>query len=184
IPVIWVAANYDVDKIPASMRQAARAERCRMLCRGGMGFLILRAVTVGAGRNHCQAYLPRIHRDGARSARRTPCDGGCLACQKAFSVRHRPRARPHRSTRIIHEAGVGRTRRYGYTPTSDHWAVSPSSSCDIAVIGGRMTTLDQKNYQAIVIGGGHNGLVCAGYLARAGVRTLVIKRRPILGSAA
>lgn len=33
----------------------------------------------------------------------------------------------------------------------------------------------------IVIGGGHNGLVCAAYLARAGARVEVLERRPLLG---
>jgi phytoene dehydrogenase-like protein len=40
------------------------------------------------------------------------------------------------------------------------------------------------SYDAIVVGGGHNGLVCAAYLARAGRRTLVLERRPLLGGAA
>jgi phytoene dehydrogenase-like protein len=39
-------------------------------------------------------------------------------------------------------------------------------------------------YDAIVVGGGHNGLVCAAYLARAGRRVLVCERRPVLGGAA
>ena len=39
-------------------------------------------------------------------------------------------------------------------------------------------------YDAIVIGGGHNGLVCAAYLARAGRKTLVLERRPMVGGAA
>jgi phytoene dehydrogenase-like protein len=37
---------------------------------------------------------------------------------------------------------------------------------------------------AIIIGGGHNGLVCAFYLARAGVKVIVLERRAVLGGAA
>jgi phytoene dehydrogenase-like protein len=39
------------------------------------------------------------------------------------------------------------------------------------------------DYDAIIVGGGHNGLTCAGYLQRAGLRTLVLERRPIIGGA-
>src|SRR5712671_1120845 len=38
-------------------------------------------------------------------------------------------------------------------------------------------------YDVIVIGGGHNGLVNAAYLARAGKRVLVLERRHVLGGA-
>jgi phytoene dehydrogenase-like protein len=41
-----------------------------------------------------------------------------------------------------------------------------------------------NNYDAIVIGGGHNGLVSAAYLARSGARTLVLESRGALGGAA
>ncbi|MEH3139155.1 MAG: NAD(P)/FAD-dependent oxidoreductase [Mycobacterium kyogaense] len=41
-----------------------------------------------------------------------------------------------------------------------------------------------KNYDALVIGGGHNGLVSAAYLARSGARTLVLESRGSLGGAA
>jgi phytoene dehydrogenase-like protein len=50
-------------------------------------------------------------------------------------------------------------------------------SADAAVPAGRQ-------YDAIVVGGGHNGLVTAAYLARAGRRILVVERRGHVGGAA
>ena len=39
-------------------------------------------------------------------------------------------------------------------------------------------------YDAVVVGAGHNGLVHAAYLARAGLRTLLLERRHLVGGAA
>ncbi|HET7670089.1 MAG TPA: NAD(P)/FAD-dependent oxidoreductase [Burkholderiales bacterium] len=41
-----------------------------------------------------------------------------------------------------------------------------------------------KRYDAIIVGGGHNGLACAAYLARAGRKVLVLERRERVGGAA
>jgi len=43
---------------------------------------------------------------------------------------------------------------------------------------------DGKTYDAAIIGGGHNGLVCAAYLAMAGLKVVVLERRGVVGGAA
>lgn len=47
-----------------------------------------------------------------------------------------------------------------------------------------MIAPSQRKYDAIVIGGGHNGLVNGAYLARAGLKTLIVERRHLVGGAA
>jgi len=41
-----------------------------------------------------------------------------------------------------------------------------------------------SRYDALIVGGGHNGLVCAFYLARAGLNVRVLERRHVVGGAA
>ena len=47
-----------------------------------------------------------------------------------------------------------------------------------------MSTPTQRKYDAVVIGAGHNGLVNGAYLAKAGLKTLIIERRHLVGGAA
>lgn len=42
----------------------------------------------------------------------------------------------------------------------------------------------KETWDAVIIGGGHNGLVCAFYLARAGYRVCILERRGVVGGAA
>src|ERR1700692_2395442 len=41
-----------------------------------------------------------------------------------------------------------------------------------------------QNSDALIIGGGHNGLVCAAYLAAGGLKVTVLERRNVVGGAA
>lgn len=43
--------------------------------------------------------------------------------------------------------------------------------------------MTDSQYDVVIVGGGHNGLVAGFYLGRAGLRTLILERRPFVGGA-
>lgn len=44
--------------------------------------------------------------------------------------------------------------------------------------------MERRVYDCVIVGGGHNGLVCAAYLAREGWKVLVLERRELVGGCA
>src|SRR4029077_15915817 len=81
----------------------------------------------------------------------------------------------------------GRGRNLGTcqrsTSAADGYHASRVRSAVGAIVA-RSGGIVPQRYDAVIIGGGHNGLVSAAYLARAGLRTLVLERRYVLGGAA
>ena len=67
------------------------------------------------------------------------------------------------------------------TPASAKAAKAPKASKPAA---SKPTRAADRTYDAIVIGAGHNGMVNGAYLAKAGLKTLVLERRPLVGGAA
>jgi phytoene dehydrogenase-like protein len=61
------------------------------------------------------------------------------------------------------------------TKKADRKAATPKASTPSA---------SDRTYDAIVIGAGHNGMVNGAYLAKAGLKTLILERRPNVGGAA
>ncbi|KAA8492451.1 Pyridine nucleotide-disulfide oxidoreductase domain-containing protein 2 [Porphyridium purpureum] len=72
--------------------------------------------------------------------------------------------------------GIGRSYRRG---CSNGTGCKPRTSRLEEV-----TQCKTNHFDAVIVGGGHNGLVAAAYLARAGMKPLVLEQRDVLGGAA
>ncbi len=76
-----------------------------------------------------------------------------------------------------------------HSPTAsnphDKGATMPTIADALGEVGlpAPMAELTGRQWDAVVVGGGHNGLACAAYLARAGWSVLVLERRERLGGA-
>jgi phytoene dehydrogenase-like protein len=69
-----------------------------------------------------------------------------------------------------------------YSAPVAHGRRVPAGS--VLAVNAATNTPVQSSYDVVIVGGGHNGLVAAAYLARAGVSTLLLERLPHTGGAA
>lgn len=67
--------------------------------------------------------------------------------------------------------------------SSSHQSSSAAASLGRIGLPAPVAELASRNWDAIVVGAGHNGLACAAYLARAGKRVLVLESRERIGGA-
>ena len=90
------------------------------------------------------------------------------------------RARRHRGTRLQHRVTVEYERR---KVARHRRRRRRSSTRRGSASHDRQKRAGALEYDAIIVGGGHNGLVCAAYLAKAGRKVLVLERRHLVGGA-
>ena len=112
---------------------------------------------------------PAPHRDGSGAAgvRREGLDGA---------------PGDHRRPRVPHGAGDHRPDAPVQPRAQDR--LLGRARPDLVPNGAVMSRSTANTYDAIVVGGGHNGLTNAAYLAKAGLSVLVLERRSFVGGAA
>ena len=80
---------------------------------------------------------------------------------------------------------AGQPRAHHQPPVRDgRGRRHPASVLQPTAKDGLTMASTDKNYDAIIVGGGHNGLVNGAYLAKAGLKVLIVERRHLVGGAA
>lgn len=79
---------------------------------------------------------------------------------------------------IAREGKEGQRTGCAASPTSAASRLSPRLNCRHHAV------MTARTFDAAIVGGGHNGLVCAAYLAKAGLKVVVLERRAVVGGAA
>src|SRR5436309_2891952 len=136
--------------------------------------------SAGSGRHRRTRRPPAGAGRGARPRTgpfRIPARRPCGRCRSGRAPRGRPWPRPRRSAASPGPGRCGRrpggpARSSGRAPRHDGAMAEPT-----------VADLAAQSWDAVVVGGGHNGLTAAAYLARAGRSVAVLERRDQLGGA-
>ena len=133
---------------------------------------------------HVLADAPAPHRDRPRPARLRASSGrrSTSSSPSTTTTSRSPRTSP----------GCRSTTQSERRPDMTMTAPKPTTTAEVAAKPARPSTrVDDdrprkadRTYDAIVIGGGHNGLVNGAYLAKSGLKTLILERRHLVGGAA
>src|ERR1041384_5971739 len=188
---LWAAlipagAGQAVDRArgQGARRRTARAQG-RAAARAGMGIGGARRGLGLARGPLCAGRAP------------APAAGGGVADQRAGLPRRRPDRVRHQRVLVAAAQAIPGARpparavvRPGHRPPPRGDRGAPEggggrAGYAAAVLQSRPEAgVTPRRYDVVLVGAGHNALVAAAYLARAGRRVLVLERRPIIGGAA
>ena len=191
----WISGSGSVRASSASsstktISGTGKIERARDLAGDELGDQRLRALSRAAELQHVHALVVGFDDRGQRAAfaQRRDVAGGVDGSQ-ADSVRRCNDANDRTPPLVIPaKAGIQlrSVAQRSWIPafagmTKAGAAMMCAETCTRVPHNRAMPT---QNYDAILIGAGHNGLVCATYLAKAGLKVLVLERRGVVGGAA
>ena len=130
---------------------------------------------------HSQVLSPRTSRTGSGCRRAT--SSRASSPSSSSSSTGPSRAGPAIARRCETSGCAARPRTLEEGSWGRLVVSPPSRSCARSEPAGRPDARGRERYDAIIVGAGHNGLVAAAYLAKAGLRTLVLERRSRAGGA-